>query len=78
MQEEVKLSSRKEQLKTMNDFIYSNSPRELPNLSNYDVVGFDADHCVVKYHLHALTKHIATGAVNFIYERFSGYPEEYK
>jgi len=29
-----------------------------PSLANYDVIGFDADHCIVKYNVRALMLHI--------------------
>lgn len=56
--------------------MYPNTPREPPNLADYDVVGFDADHCIVKYNLPALTRHMTAGAAHDFVERFD-YPPEF-
>jgi hypothetical protein len=35
--------------------------KEIPDLvKEYDVIGFDADHCLVKYNVDALMIHVST------------------
>jgi hypothetical protein len=47
-----------------------------PNLStDYDAIGFDADHCFVKYKVTALLKHLVTLKLKDMHE-YSGYPEQ--
>ena len=48
-----------------------------PNLNkDYDVIGFDADHCMVKYNIDALTKLIVTQHLEQLKNEFEGYPPE--
>ena len=52
------------------------SGREAPDLGrDYDVIGFDADHCLVKYNIPLLSalKNQMFGKDLFL--NFSGYPE---
>ena len=63
-------------LLVINQHVYPSAHRTLPNLSDYDVVGFDADHCIVKYHLPALTRHMTAGAAHDFVKRFN-YPPEF-
>ena len=52
--------------------------REAPNIcDDYDVVGFDADHCLVKYHVPNLTRLLSEITSNDLFAR-CGYPEEIK
>ena len=49
------------------------SDKQMPNIDNdYDVIGFDADHCLVKYNLNALMIHISTILAEDMHE--NGYP----
>mmetsp|Transcript_1328 Transcript_1328/g.1717 ORF Transcript_1328/g.1717 Transcript_1328/m.1717 type:complete len:85 (+) Transcript_1328:14-268(+) len=50
--------------------------KTVPNLSkDYDAVGFDADHCFVKYDIQAVTKLIIEAGLKDLHEH-AGYPEE--
>ena len=52
--------------------------RSPPNLAaDYDVLGFDADHCLVKYNIPKLTEFLAR-ATNKDLVEILGYPEEIK
>ena len=42
---------------------------------DYDAIGFDADHCFVKYNVKNLTK-LIVGVFLKEFHEFSGYPEE--
>ena len=42
---------------------------------DYDAIGFDADHCLVKYNVKNLTKLIVGVFLKELHE-YSGYPEE--
>ena len=46
-------------------------------LAEYDVLGFDADHCIVKYHLPNLTRLLCKITANDLVELY-GYPEQIK
>ena len=47
-----------------------------PNLSkDYEAIGFDADHCLVKYKIKALTQHLVRLQLRDLHES-AGYPEE--
>jgi len=49
---------------------------KMPNYSeDYDVLGFDADHCFVKYNLHAYTRLLISIDLKDLHE-VEGYPEE--
>jgi hypothetical protein len=49
----------------------------MPNLKNdYDVIGFDADHCLVKYNIVALTHLIVDTHLKKLVQKFEGYPAE--
>ena len=49
-----------------------------PNLlSDYDVIGFDADHCIVKYNVRELMAFIIRFELDCFVEEL-GYPEEIK
>jgi hypothetical protein len=43
-------------------------------LNDYDVLGFDADHCLVKYNTQALTELIVNSFLSDLTNRF-GYPK---
>ena len=44
-------------------------------INDYDVVGFDADHCIVKYNVRKLAELMARGMGEELRDKF-GYPEE--
>lgn len=49
--------------------------REMPNLlKDYDVIGFDADHCVVKYEVKELVRFLVEEELKDFVEM--GYPEQ--
>ena len=49
--------------------------KQPPNLiSDYDVIGFDADHCVVKYNVKELVSYLIRSELEDFVEM--GYPEE--
>ena len=48
--------------------------KQMPSMSNYNVIGFDADHCLVKYNLPALMTHIATILAEDLHE--CDYPQQ--
>ena len=49
----------------------------MPNLlKDYDVIGFDADHCLVKYDIVELTRLIVDTHLKKLVKEFEGYPEE--
>jgi hypothetical protein len=49
----------------------------MPNLNeDYDVIGFDADHCLVKYDIVELTKLIVDTHLKRLTEDYEGYPKE--
>ena len=43
-------------------------------LNDYDVLGFDVDHTMVKYNVVELTKHIIKVHLSFLYD--AGYPKD--
>ena len=48
----------------------------MPNFSeDYDAIGFDADHCLVKYDVGEVTRLIIKGGLEDLHE-YCGYPEE--
>ena len=48
----------------------------MPNYTkDYDCLGFDADHCIVKYNLHTYTRLLIRCDLEDLYEN-AGYPEE--
>lgn len=50
--------------------------KQAPNLlTDYDVVGFDADHCLVKYNVHSLQRMVNEVTVKDLHED-SGWPKE--
>ena len=50
--------------------------KTVPNLAeDYDVIGFDADHCVVKYNMPALTTLLVKVTAQDLFEH-KGYPEQ--
>lgn len=50
--------------------------KEMPNLSwDYDAIGFDADHCLVKYHLRNLHELLIRTELEDLVEH-EGYPKE--
>lgn len=50
--------------------------RQPPGLiSDYDVIGFDADHCFVKYNITELTRLIVSGHLKILHKDL-GYPKE--
>ena len=52
------------------------SDKEVPDLcKEYDVLGFDADHCIVKYKIPALTRLLCQITANDLVS-LCGYPEE--
>ena len=52
------------------------SGKEMPNVTrDYSVVGFDADHCFVKYDIEVLTELLVEIHLRDLYE-CCGYPEE--
>ena len=47
-----------------------------PNLvQDYDVIGFDADHCIVKYNLHTMTRLLSKITADDMVNKF-GYPAQ--
>jgi hypothetical protein len=49
--------------------------KQAPNLLEYDAIGFDLDHCLVKYNVDALTALLIEGHLDELHQ-FKGYPVE--
>jgi hypothetical protein len=51
--------------------------QSMPSLTkDYDVIGFDADHCLVKYNIVAMTHLIVDTHLVRLVKDFEGYPPE--
>ena len=61
-----------EQLKS---FFFSNrKPPEI--LQEYDCIGFDADHCVIKYKTKEMLDTLILGSLDALVNDYKGYPKE--
>lgn len=48
--------------------------KQPPNLHDYDVIGFDADHCIVKYNVRELMELLVKVELEDLHDL--GYPDE--
>jgi hypothetical protein len=55
---------------------YFFTDKSMPNLENYDAIGFDVDHCFVKYNVTQLAKHLIQNFLDDLQDNFEGYPAE--
>ena len=71
----MKGSSAKEVTLNIGDFLFNGA--DPVNLLDYDVIGFDADQCFVKYHLQEFTKLGVLPSADYLVKHH-GYPPEYR
>jgi hypothetical protein len=53
---------------------YFFSGKSVPNLLEYDAIGFDVDHCFVKYNVQELASYLVQSLLDDLQDNFEGYP----